>query len=113
MMERVFFITSRRRHTRCALVTGVQTCSLPIYLPQRQDLLRRARNTAPQSRQLHANERHRNLRGAFAANNVAMPMHVALVDDVMTTGATLHAAVDALHRAGVQRVDAWVCAYVP
>src|SRR3546814_142507 len=26
-----FFFSSRRRHTRCALVTGVQTCALPIY----------------------------------------------------------------------------------
>src|SRR3546814_1310977 len=26
-----FFFSSRRRHTRCALVTGVQTCVLPIY----------------------------------------------------------------------------------
>src|SRR3546814_2968558 len=29
----VFFFSSRRRHTRCALVTGVQTCALPIYRP--------------------------------------------------------------------------------
>src|SRR3546814_4844012 len=28
---RVFFYSSRRRHTMCALVTGVQTCALPIY----------------------------------------------------------------------------------
>src|SRR3546814_6320972 len=28
----VFFVSSRRRHTRCALVTGVQTCALPISL---------------------------------------------------------------------------------
>src|SRR3546814_3712202 len=27
----LFFLSSRRRHTRCALVTGVQTCALPIY----------------------------------------------------------------------------------
>src|SRR3546814_2883527 len=27
----VFLFSSRRRHTRCALVTGVQTCALPIY----------------------------------------------------------------------------------
>src|SRR3546814_8514764 len=27
----VFFFSSRRRHTRCALVTGVQTCARPIY----------------------------------------------------------------------------------
>src|SRR3546814_5487828 len=33
----VFFFSSRRRHTRCALVTGVQTCALPIYLPSRGD----------------------------------------------------------------------------
>src|SRR3546814_8904088 len=31
----VFFFSSRRRHTRCALVTGVQTCALPIYSPRR------------------------------------------------------------------------------
>src|SRR3546814_2023424 len=29
----VFFFSSRRRHTRCALVTGVQTCALPILRP--------------------------------------------------------------------------------
>src|SRR3546814_20755625 len=31
-----FFFSSRRRHTRCALVTGVQTCALPIWLPARR-----------------------------------------------------------------------------
>src|SRR3546814_20588098 len=31
MFGSVFFCSSRRRHTRCALVTGVQTCALPIY----------------------------------------------------------------------------------
>src|SRR3546814_5318343 len=30
---RFFFFSSRRRHTRCALVTGVQTCALPILIP--------------------------------------------------------------------------------
>src|SRR3546814_8785101 len=29
----LFFFSSRRRHTRCALVTGVQTCALPISVP--------------------------------------------------------------------------------
>src|SRR3546814_20060690 len=31
----VFFFSSRRRHTRCALVTGVQTCALPISMLER------------------------------------------------------------------------------
>ncbi|MGV7196326.1 ComF family protein [Xanthomonas axonopodis] len=73
--------------------------------------LRRVRATAPQS-ELDAIERQRNVRDAFVARG-ALPAHVALVDDVMTTGATLHAAARALRRAGVQRVDAWVCARVP
>src|SRR3546814_5532976 len=34
MRKKEFFFSSRRRHTRCALVTGVQTCALPIsYTP--------------------------------------------------------------------------------
>src|SRR3546814_9631508 len=33
VMVGVFFFSSRRRHTRCALVTGVQTCALPISHP--------------------------------------------------------------------------------
>lgn len=39
--------------------------------------------------------------------------HLALVDDVMTSGATLRAAAQALRRAGAARVDAWVVARTP
>src|SRR3546814_3947037 len=38
-MSVCFFFSSRRRHTRCALVTGVQTCALPIYIDIAQDLV--------------------------------------------------------------------------
>src|SRR3546814_4955459 len=31
LVDVFFFLSSRRRHTRCALVTGVQTCALPIF----------------------------------------------------------------------------------
>src|SRR3546814_8993690 len=34
----MFFFSSRRRHTRCALVTGVQTCALPIFRNQVSDV---------------------------------------------------------------------------
>src|SRR3546814_7947931 len=37
-MDLLIFFSSRRRHTRCALVTGVQTCALPISLPRILDL---------------------------------------------------------------------------
>src|SRR3546814_6032061 len=36
----VFFFSSRRRHTRCALVTGVQTCALPIFHGYQSDISR-------------------------------------------------------------------------
>ena len=83
-----------------------------LHVPLMDDVLVRVRETAPQSR-LDAAARHRNLSRAFAVREGAiLPAHVVLIDDVMTTGATLHAAADALLRAGVARVDAWVCARV-
>src|SRR3546814_3731733 len=39
-----FFFSSRRRHTRCALVTGLQTCALPILLIQKKLLKRHPKN---------------------------------------------------------------------
>ena len=83
-----------------------------LDLPLRDGLLHRCRATQAQSR-LDADARSRNLRGAFQVDPAAaLPMHVALVDDVMTTGATLHAVADVLRAAGVARIDAWVCARV-
>lgn len=84
-----------------------------LGIPLLDRALVRRRDTAPQST-LDAAARRRNLRGAFAVPAGAhLPAHVALVDDVMTTGATLHAAARALRRAGVARIDAWVCARAP
>jgi len=74
-------------------------------------LLQRRHATAPQS-ELDQAARRRNLRSAFTVAG-SVPAHVALVDDVMTTGATAQAAARALHRAGATRVDAWVVARVP
>src|SRR3546814_14133571 len=47
-----FFFSSRRRHTRCALVTGVQTCALPIWWPmtclaRALSIWRNGRNSRP------------------------------------------------------------------
>src|SRR3546814_9776225 len=48
----IFFFSSRRRHTRCALVTGVQTCALPI-LPVRKDAFREKVKLAPSAPDRH------------------------------------------------------------
>lgn len=79
----------------------------------RNDVLVRSRATSAQSN-LDADARHRNLRGAFAiAPNATLPAHVALFDDVMTTGTTLRECAHALVRAGAARVDVWAVARAP
>lgn len=83
-----------------------------LRLPLWHDGLIRSRDTPAQSR-LDAAARRRNLRDAFCwSGAMPAPAHVVLIDDVMTTGATLHAAARSLRRAGVARIDAWVCARV-
>lgn len=61
---------------------------------------------------LDADARRQNLRGAFAVQ-ATPPPRLTLVDDVMTTGATLDAAVRALRRSGLQEATLWVCARAP
>jgi ComF family protein len=84
-----------------------------LAIPVRHDLLLRARATAAQT-ELDAIGRRRNVRGAFALRDgAALPAHVALLDDVMTTGATLAECARVLGRAGVARVDVWALARAP
>ncbi len=84
-----------------------------LDLPLLRDGLVRTRGTAAQTG-LDAAARRRNLRGAFAVPaGTRLPAHVALVDDVMTTGSTLREAARGLRRAGVARVDAWALARAP
>ncbi|RFF28607.1 ComF family protein [Wenzhouxiangella sp. 15181] len=73
-------------------------------------LLSRSRATPAQSG-LPAASRGANVRNAFRAHLPACrPRHVALVDDVMTTGTTLDACARALKKTGIERVDVWVVA---
>ena len=70
----------------------------------------RARPTSAQS-ELGAEARRQNVRAAFALQPGAkLPAHVALVDDVMTTGATVSECARVLLAAGVQRVQVWTIA---
>ena len=80
----------------------------------RQDIatLRRSRATAPQAG-LGRRARQANLRGAFECRGSFRGLHVAIVDDVMTTGATAHTLARALKAAGAARVSAWAVARAP
>ncbi len=74
-----------------------------LALPLVRGVVRRRRTPAQSG--LSARERHRNLRGAFLVRRAPGARHVLIVDDVITTGATvLHLAL-ALRAAGVQRVS--------
>lgn len=91
-----------------------RTLGLPVA-----SVLRRRRATPPQSR-LHKKERRRNLRHAFAVRRHVLRRtgrcrgrRVLLVDDVVTTGATLEAAARCLRRAGAREVTALTAARTP
>ncbi len=70
---------------------------------------RRIRHTLPQAG-LALPARQRNVRGAFACDRSLAGARVAVVDDVMTTGATLDELAKVLKGAGAARVENWVVA---
>ena len=82
-------------------------------MPLSHDVLLRRRSTTAQT-ELDAVGRRRNVHGAFALREgIELPAHVAILDDVMTTGATLAECTRVLRRAGVQQVDVWALARAP
>ena len=76
-------------------------------MPADAALLRRTTHTVAQSR-LDLDARKRNVGAAFRAMREVRGMHVALVDDVMTSGATLEAAARTLKTAGAREVTNFV-----
>lgn len=79
---------------------------IPLAAPE---LCRRSRATATQA-DLPARQRRRNMRGAFALSGPVPATHVAIIDDVMTTGHTVTEFARTLRRAGVENIEVWVCA---
>ena len=73
--------------------------------------LQRLRDT-PQQAQLALPQRQRNIRAAFAVPQALALQHIAIIDDVMTTGSTANEIARVLRAAGVKRVQVWVCARV-
>lgn len=83
-----------------------------IFAP---DILQRVKNTKSQGGK-SARERYDNLRGAFAVRPAALAhisgKHIVIIDDVVTTGATLNGCAHVLKAAGAARVDALCLARV-
>ena len=102
-------LTWRRRRTRGfnqAVLLG-RDISRRLGVPLQRRRLRRVRDAAPQ-RTLSRSARQRNLRRAFSASRISGT--VAIVDDVMTTGATLRACTNAVLKAGATEVHVWAVA---
>ena len=86
--------------------------AVEIGVPCAMEGLVRVRETLPQPG-LGRDDRRRNLEGVLATRLALEGRSVALVDDVMTTGATADAAARVLKRAGAVSVCVWVVARAP
>ena len=86
-----------------------------LEIPVARHIVRRVRDT-PSQTTLGPHERQQNLRGAFAIPNARQlprlraAAHVAIVDDVLTTGSTAKELSGLLSAAGVSQVEVWAVA---
>lgn len=80
-----------------------------LGIPLLTDACTRTRNTTPQST-LPWKERGKNMHQAFACSADLGGKHIAIVDDVMTTGASIKELAGTLHQAGATQISAWVVA---
>lgn len=77
--------------------------------PVDSSTLLRTRNTELQAN-LNGKQRQKNVRKAFTLSKPLHYQHVALIDDVMTTGSTVNEAARELKAAGIKQVDVWCIA---
>ena len=77
-----------------------------LDIPVDTRALHRIRNTDSQSG-LSANQREKNILKAFAYATSSSYSHVAVVDDIVTTGSTVNEITKTLHRGGVKYVEVW------
>lgn len=83
--------------------------SKKLRLPFSFDICRRNKPTLPQSGLMH-DEREKNMKNAFTLKNTMIPPHVAIIDDIVTTGHTVGELSKQLREAGVKQIDIWCCA---
>ncbi|MGA7748648.1 MAG: ComF family protein [Gallionella sp.] len=85
------------------------TVARELKLELLSNACRRVRDTPPQSA-LPWKERNKNVRNAFCCDMDLTGKRIALVDDVLTTGASLNALAEAVSKKGAVEISAWVVA---
>lgn len=100
----------RRGYNQALEVARIVKQNLDIRIGS--DLAKRVRAT-PDQIGLSRTQRQKNLRGAFAVDAHVEGKHIALLDDVMTTGATLSELARVARHAGAAKIEAWAIARVP
>lgn len=80
-----------------------------LHIPLHPHACQRIKFTAPQAT-LQANARLQNVQNAFRFVEQFNQQHVAVLDDVITTGHTIHEFCRALNKAGATTIDIWCCA---
>lgn len=86
-----------------------RTVAKQLKIPLELNVCVRHRNT-PHQVSLPAKQRHSNIKDAFSIVKPLRYSHVAVLDDVMTTGSTVAEIAGLLKKAGVKKVEVWVCA---
>lgn len=80
-----------------------------LNIPLLPNVIKRSKNTLPQT-QLSLVQRKKNVQNAFTCHRLTPYPHIAIVDDVMTTGNTLNSMSHLLKKSGVSTIDAWIMA---
>ena len=83
--------------------------SKKLKVPLALDLCQRIKNTQPQT-ELPATKRAQNIKNAFAMQSALSAKHIAIVDDVVTTGNTIRELSHLLQKNGAEKIEIWCCA---
>lgn len=86
-----------------------KTLSKQLNIPVDNVTLTRIKNTLPQA-QLAYSKRKKNMKSAFECQPNTLPKHIALIDDVLTTGHTADMAAKACLQQGAEKVELWTIA---
>lgn len=83
--------------------------SKKLNVPFNSELCKRVVNTDPQS-ELPMKSRKKNVKNAFILNGENIPKHIAIIDDVITTGSTINEIARLFKKAGCEQIDIWAIA---